>query len=145
MKNMSQPAARPSKVKPFAKRFALSLLLMAAAAPSNANILSWSGGGYPDANWSNSANWGFVASPQNGDTLIFSSGQPNLLNTNNIANLVVNQMRFIGSGGYDIRGNTIIITNNIQATNTAGSDTIEAGLTLTNTNVVINVSTLLTL
>ena len=58
---------------------------------SHAAVLSWSGGGGANANWNNIANWGFVGTPTNGDTLIFSASQPNLINTNNIAGLTLNK------------------------------------------------------
>ena len=59
------------------------------------NTLNWSGAG-ANANWTNSANWG-GATPGNGDTLIFPGGAAKLLNTNNIANLTLNQIRFTGA------------------------------------------------
>src|SRR2546421_12953547 len=69
------------------------------------NVLSWSGGGAPDANWSNPNNWGGVGTPANGDTIIFQGPQPGLVNTNNIGALTLNQVRFIGaSGGFDLHG-----------------------------------------
>jgi autotransporter-associated beta strand protein len=105
------------------------------------NTLSWSGGGGANANWNNSANWGFAGTPANGDTLIFSASQPNLLNTNNIAGLTLNQIRFVGAGGgYDLRGNAFTLTNSIMATNTAGANTIENNITLATANVLIVVS-----
>ena len=105
------------------------------------NTLSWSGGGGANANWNNSANWGFAGTPANGDTLIFSASQPNLLNTNNIAGLTLNQIRFAGAGGgYDIRGNAFTLTNSIMATNTAGANTIENNITLATSAVRIVVS-----
>ena len=103
------------------------------------NTLNWSGAG-ANANWNNSANWG-GATPGNGDTLIFPGGAAKLLNTNNIANLTLNQIRFAGaSGGFDIRGNAFTLTNSIMATNTAGANTIENNITFTNFNVTILVS-----
>src|ERR1039458_6313635 len=105
------------------------------------NTLSWSGGGGANANWNNSANWGLAGAPANGDTLIFSASQPNLLNTNNIAGLTLNQIRFAGAGGgYDIRGNAFTLTNSIMATNTAGANTIENNMTLATSAVRIVVS-----
>ena len=101
--------------------------------------MSWSGGsttGY----WSDSANWGYVGVPVNGDTLIFSGGQPRLTNTNNIGSLVLNEIRFAGpSGGYAIYGNGFTVTNSIRATNTAGANTIYNAITFATTNVQINV------
>jgi autotransporter-associated beta strand protein len=110
------------------------LLSFCGAIPTRAAILSWSGGGGANANWNNSANWGFAGTPGNGDTLIFPASQPNLLNTNNIGGLVLNQIRFVGtSGGYDIRGNSFSLTNSsgIEATNTAGLNTVENNIAFT--------------
>src|ERR1019366_10389737 len=92
---------------------------------SRAAVLSWSGGG-ANANWNNTANWGFAGIPANGDTVIFPALQPNALNTNNIVGLTLNRIVFAGAGGgYDIRGNAITLTNNIEATNSVGANTIE--------------------
>src|SRR5580698_10830761 len=100
------------------------------ALPARGAVLSWSGGGGANANWNNSANWGFAGVPGNGDTVIFPASQPNLVNTNNITSLVLNQIRFAGAGGgYDIKGNAFTLTNSIVATNTAGANTIENTIT----------------
>lgn len=107
-------------------RFVLfGLIVTALGVTSQAAVFSWSGGGV-DGNWSDSANWGFVGTPGNGDTVIFSASQPHLLNTNDISsNLTLNQIRFVGAGGgYQIYGNGFTITNGIIATNTAGANAI---------------------
>ena len=105
-----------------------------------AAVWSWSGGG-ANTYWNNSANWGFAGIPTNGDTVIFPASQPNLLNTNNIAGLVLNQVRFAGGGGgYDIRGNAFTLTNGILATNTVGANTIENSITLSTATALIVVS-----
>lgn len=107
---------------------------------ADANTLSWSGAGGTDATWGNSANWGFVGTPGNGDTVIFRAGSANLVNTNNIAGLTLNQIIFVGAGGgYDIRGNAFTLTNGILETNTAGGNTIENNITLTG-NIEVAVS-----
>src|SRR5262245_59602569 len=88
--------------------------------PARAATLSWSGSSPTSGNWSDSQNWGFVGTPAAGDTLIFPAAQPRLANTNDISGLIINQIRFVGGGGgYAIRGNSITLTNEIQATNTA--------------------------
>ena len=114
--------------------------------PTYGAVLSWSGGSASSGNWSDSGNWGFAGVPQSGDTLIFSAGQPRVLNTNNISSLVLNQVRFVGAGGgYDIRGNAFTLTNSIMATNTAGANTIENNITLAGTDQVVDVISSLTL
>ena len=112
---------------------------------AHASILSWSGGG-ASGNWNDSGNWGFVGTPANGDTLLFVTGQPRPVNTNNISNLTLNQIRFIGAGGgYSIFGNSFTITNSIQATNTSGANTINNDMVLATVDVTVNVSSSLSL
>jgi autotransporter-associated beta strand protein len=102
---------------------------------------SWSGGGGANAYWNNSANWGFAGIPANGDTVVFPASQPDLLNTNNIAGLTLNQIRFVGAGGgYDIRGDAFTLTNSIIATNTTGANIIENNITLATADVMMVVS-----
>jgi fibronectin-binding autotransporter adhesin len=123
-----------------------SLLWMPAATEVRGATLSWSGGGGGNANWNNSANWGFVGTPGSGDTLIFPASQPNLLNTNNISGLTLNRIAFAGpGGGYDIRGNAFTLTNNIEATNSAGANIIENNIALAATDQVFEVTVSLTL
>ena len=124
--------------------FTLSVfwLVGACSPPIQAATLSWSGAG-GSANWSDIANWGSAGVPASGDTLIFTAAQPRLINTNNIAGLTLNQIRFAGaSGGYAIYGNAITITNGIEATNTAGLNTISNNITLGSPgDFVVNVAT----
>jgi autotransporter-associated beta strand protein len=135
------------KARQLTRRFAFIVIFvgLSAAVECRAAVLSWSGGG-ADANWNNSANWGFAGTPANGDTLIFSASQPKLLNTNNIAGLTLNQIRFVGpGGGYDIRGNAFTLTNNLEATNSSGANTIENDIVLAPVNQIIDVTNSLTL
>src|SRR6266704_3692715 len=75
-----------------------------------ADTLIWNGGG-ATANWSDSGNW-FGVVPASGDSLVFQGGQPKPTNTNDIPNLTLNQIRFIGiNGGYNIFGNSFSVTN----------------------------------
>ncbi len=131
----------------FCRRTRFPTLLLSAglalipAGALRAATLSWSGGGGANANWNNTTNWGFAGIPANGDTVIFPAGQPNLVNTNNIASLTLNQIIFAGAGGgYDLRGNPLTLTGGIQATNTAGANTIENALALTAGNIVVAVT-----
>ncbi len=135
----------PGVSNPSCRRlWAAGLLLLASVAmviPSGASVWSWSGAG-ANTYWNNSANWGYAGVPGNGDTVIFPANQPNLINTNNLTGLVLNQIRFAGpGGGYDIRGNTFTVTNSIMATNTAGANIIENTIVLATTpNLLIAVS-----
>jgi len=114
--------------------------------PAHANSLVWTGGGTPNGNWNNSANWGSIGIPGNGDTVVFQ-GTVNLVNTNNFAGLTLSQVRFIGAtGGFDIRGNAFTITGGIEATNSAGlANVIENDITLATVDQIVDVTNSLTL
>ncbi len=92
---------------------------------------TWTGGGADD-NWSTAANWGGTA-PSAGDDLVFPGGTPRLSPSNDLAaNTSFNTISFTGSsGGYTLSGNAIQLVAGISATNTAGTDTIQLGVTLT--------------
>jgi len=87
----------------------------------------WTGGGGANANWNDSANWGSVGIPGSGDTVVFQ-GSSGLNSTNNLTNLTLNQIHFI-SGGFNIYGNALTVTNSILATNFSGSVAIYNTLT----------------
>ena len=115
------------------------LALFMLALPARANPLLWTGGGGANVNWNNPANWGSVGIPGNGDTLIFQ-GATGLLNSNNIPNLILNQIRFL-NGGFDLRGDNFTLTNSILCTNTTGVNTIECtNINLATNDIVITVS-----
>ena len=117
-----------SSISPILPRL-ISLIVVCAGLLSvslHAATWSWSGGGGANAYWNNSANWGYGGIPANGDTVIFPGSRPNLLNTNNIPALVLNQIEFAGAGGgYDIRGLAFTLTNSILRHNTAGANTLK--------------------
>jgi autotransporter-associated beta strand protein len=109
---------------------------------AHGKTLTWSGGGWPNAYWNNSANWGGAGIPANGDTINFSGSNTNgMVNTNNISNLILNQIRFTNSiapgGMFDLRGNAFTLTNGIMVTNTA---VIENNITLATANVTADVA-----
>ena len=109
---------------------------------AHGNTLTWSGGGGANTYWNNSANWGGAGIPVNGDTIVFSGlATNNMVNTNNIANLTLNQIRFINAiapgGMFDLRGNAFTLTNSIMVTNTA---IIENNITLATANVTVDVA-----
>jgi len=114
-------------------RLGRTTCLLAVAAwfiQGEAATLTWSGTG-SNNNWNDSGNWGSVSTPTNGDILIFPAAQPRLINSNNIVGLILNQIRFTGaSGGYQIYGNAITLTNGIEATNTGGMNVISNNITL---------------
>lgn len=112
---------------------------LAVILPSKANTFTWSGGG-GNGNWSNSANWGGVGTPGNGDTIVFPGGASRLINTNDIPGLILSDIRFTGnSGGYNISGSAFTLTNSISSTNTAGANTINNNITVTLSNTIVNV------
>jgi autotransporter-associated beta strand protein len=134
----STPCHKPARFLPLTLLLGAGLLL--AVPRSHGAIYSWSGNG-STGNWSESANWGYVGIPGNGDTVIFSAGQPRLTNTNNISGLSLCQIRFVGTaGGYSIYGNSFTINcSSIEATNTAGANTIYNAITLSASPVTVNV------
>jgi hypothetical protein len=124
---------RPFELTAIAFTYASCFLALSAGAA----ILSWSGAG-SSGNWSDSGNWGFAGTPATGDTLIFPAAQPRLNNTNNIAGLTLNQVRFVGaSGGYAIFGNSVTITNGIEATNSAGANVLSNNIVLGSAGVFL--------
>ena len=72
-------------------------IILLFAASTYANTWIWTGGGVGNGKWSNSANWGSVGIPGNGDTVIFQ-GAAGLNSTNDIVGLTLGQIRFISSG-----------------------------------------------
>jgi len=112
---------------------------------ARANTFTWTGGAVPNANWNNSANWGGLGIPGNGDTIIFSGSHTNaFVNTNNIANLSLNQIQFVGDNTFgvkfDLRGNAFTLTGSILATNVTGTNIIENNITLPNASELFVVS-----
>lgn len=124
----------------------LAAFMLSAVVSANANILSWSGGSSTTANWSDNANWGFAGTPANGDTLVFPASQPRPTNTNNIAGLVLAEVRFAGpGGGYAIYGNAFTLTNRLAATNTSGANSISNSITLSSKDIPLEVASSATL
>lgn len=86
---------------------------------------TWTGGG-TDNTWGNAANWGGTGVTTEGDDLIFA-GTVRLFNTNNFTGLNLDSITF-NSGGFDLVGNALTITNGI--TDNAGFCTNTIPLTL---------------
>ena len=106
---------------------------------ARANTLVWTGGGLPaNGKWSNSANWGTLGFPGNGDTVIFQ-GTVGLNNTNDLTGLTLNQIRFI-STGFNLYGNPFTLTNSIVATNFTGTALINNSMTIATADVTMLVS-----
>jgi autotransporter-associated beta strand protein len=100
----------------------LILAWLGSAGQGRAAIYAWNGGG-ASAYWSDPNNWSFMLTPPtNGDTLIFPGFQPRATNTNDIANLTLNQIRILGSN-YVIYGSPFTLTNSLVMTNTTLSGT----------------------
>jgi fibronectin-binding autotransporter adhesin len=90
------------------------------------NPVTWTAGGSPSFNWSNSANWSGLQAPANGQALAFS-GTTGLASTNDISNLSLTGLIFTSSAGaFNLSGNSIqlsgAIANNSPATQTIGMD-----------------------
>ncbi len=103
----------------------------------------WTGGGLGNGKWSNSANWGSVGIPGNGDTVIFQ-GASGLNSTNDIAGLTLGQIKFI-SGGFNIYGLPFTLTNSLVATNFTGGIMFSNSFTIATADVTVLVSNGITL
>ena len=108
--------------------FMASLLTMASYGKS----LTWTGGGN-NSYWSSSANWGGAGTPANGDSLTFPSGTARLMNTNDLSNLSLANLRFAaGATNYGLYGNAIALSGGLSAAYTGGQSTVGmAAITLT--------------
>ena len=139
-----RPASRPGIIHWLSRLAALTIAALAllGSGATQAAVLSWSGASPTTSKWSDSSNWGGAGVPANGDTLIFSAGQPRQINTNDLANLTLAQIRFIlAGGGYVISGNAFTLTNGIVATNTVGANTISNAITLATIDQPVTVGT----
>lgn len=112
-------------------RLALALLTCGGVISTHAATRIWSGGHASSANWNLRDNWGGVAVPANGDTLVFPSGAARIVNTNNMAGLRLDSILFNGlGGGYNLRGNGVLLTNGLSATADAANTVNLQSLTL---------------
>ena len=112
----------------------LLLLLAMLTGPVSAATLRWTGAHGTSSDWSRGANWDTSTAPADGDILVFPAGAARLANNNDLTGLRVATIRFNGAGGgYTLSGNSVVVTDGINANNTAGNNTIAlAGLTLAN-------------
>lgn len=118
-------------------------VLLCHCLPILGNTWVWTGGGAPNGDWNNAANWGSAGIPANGDTVVFQ-GTIGLNSTNNIANLTLSQIRFIDTG-FNLYGDAFTVTNSIVATNFTGTAVINPGFTIATANVTMLVSNGITL
>lgn len=112
----------------------LLCLLVAGAGTARAATLRWTGGHATSSDWSRGANWDTGTAPANDDILVFPAGAARLANNNDLTGLRVAVLRFNGAGGgYTLSGNGVVVTDAVNAANTAGNNTIAlARLTLAN-------------
>jgi autotransporter-associated beta strand protein len=132
----AEKAMNPMRTVPFPlsnrARFSLPLtvmflLLSAVAFPVGAAPRSWTGNA-ASGNWSAANNWFPVSPPQSGDELTFPAGLPaaDLLSTNDLINLRLASITFTGSGGgFFLRGNSIILSNGVNADQILGANAID--------------------
>jgi autotransporter-associated beta strand protein len=85
---------------------------------------TWTGLG-GDNNWSTAANWDTNVAPTGGEDLIFPTGAAQLSNNNDLTGMSFHSIE-VDSGGYDINGNAVTLTNGIFAN--FASDTSEVHL-----------------
>jgi large repetitive protein len=96
----------------------------------------WNGGGAPNFNWSNAANWS-NGRPNPGDDLVFPAGVPaaSLVNTNDLSvGTAYNSISFSGSN-YNLKGNAITLggmalTGNVVANGSTTGNIITLDVTL---------------
>jgi len=147
MKNLICPFSFPYLSRILSRFTSLVAVCAGLLCPSaQAVVYVWNGAG-SSGYWSDVGNWSFmVTPPTNGDTLIFPGFQPRPVSTNDLLNLTLNQIRFLGSN-YVIYGNSFTITNSIVVTNTAGTDIISlpGGMTLATADITVLVSNSATL
>src|SRR6185503_14084975 len=95
------------------------------AGDASAATLRWTGAHATSSDWSRGANWDTGTAPANGDTLVFPAGAARLANNNDLAGLQVATIRFNGAGGgYTLSGNGVVVTDGVNANQTAGNNTI---------------------
>ncbi len=156
---------RPSNLRPISIRLFLALagLTVVGLHSTHAATRIWSGGHASSANWNLRDNWGGIAVPANGDTVVFPSGAARLVNTNNLAGLRLHEIQFLGlGGGYSVRGASLAVSNGVtvaaDAANTlsvtsvtlhgsqalgvatGGSFTVNSDLVLSNGNLTLAAS-----
>jgi autotransporter-associated beta strand protein len=100
---------------------------------SMAAVHTWTGAG-PGYNWTTAANWAGGV-PASGDTVIFPAGRPGATSTNDIADLVLDQVGFSGSN-YLVYGNPITLTNTIYSSAVRGTNQLSLNLSLATANLL---------
>ena len=115
--------------------------VLSLAHTSWAATLTWTGGSFFSANWSDSGNWDTETIPNNGDTLVFLSSQlQQSTSTNDLLGLTLNHLQFSGVGpSIVVGGNAFTLTNGIQQTYTFGGIYIYNNITLAGTDNVMDV------
>lgn len=117
-------------IKPAALAGVLSgVLLILGATAASAAADTWTGGGSPDGNWQNPANWGGTA-PLAGDFLYLDTGTQLLATNNYSAGTIFGNLTFNGTAGsFSVYGNSLSITNPASAVpgGTAGAGTVNGG------------------
>jgi len=117
-----------------------SLIVLACAATNlhSVTVRSWSGVSPLSGNWMVAANWEGSVLPVAGDTLFFpDTGARRTSNTNNFPPGMSFYAITFGDSGYRLRGNSVTVTNTINAALDSGTNTIDldiavgpSGLTL---------------
>lgn len=98
----------------------------------------WNGG---TGNWNTSGNWDPAGVPVNGDDVFFPSLGAGAfkLTTNNIP-LPARRFRSVTftDGGYNVRGNAIVVTNGLSSVSGVGGNTVEIDVTLGANQTFVN-------
>ena len=122
-------------------RFLLLTILVALLcdrAPAQ-TVLYWnSTNGASGGNWSNTNNWVGSVTPTNGDTLVFTQGSGTL--NNDLSALTLNEIIFANSNGsWTVSGLAVSVTNNIVQSGSGVSNIWNAPLSLTASNLTLNI------
>ncbi len=100
-------------------RLTLLPIVVALLVPAlHAAVKVWDGSS--SGNWSTSANWTNNVAPAHGDDVIFPVGTPRFTLTNNLTGLRLRSLTFNAASNYTLYGNTITLSNGIQAVQPPG-------------------------
>jgi autotransporter-associated beta strand protein len=127
--------------RPLVRSLVLTAALTHFSIASFAATNTWTGGGSPDGNWQNSANWGGTAVAAK--DLLFFDGSTQLLATNDFtAGTIFGSIGFNpGASSFTVYGNSFVLTNGADI---AAGNTIGGGITNSspNTQTISNAITL---
>lgn len=94
--------------------------------------------GSASGNWSTSANWTNNLAPFSGDDVVFPANAARFVLTNNLPNLRLRSITFLGSTNYTLHGNPITLSNGITALQASGrTNVINLAITNAGTQTIL--------